>query len=101
MTPRRDSEARLTPDERAPLLAQSNVRRGSSTLSEQGDSSPEGQKVGSKKWRYVWRGILVVLAILVIALFVKGWIDADDVDVGDIKAQRAITEFPITDTTEV
>jgi hypothetical protein len=77
MTSHRDAEISATPDERAPLLA------GETAHGEEGSSdvSSEPQKDASKTWQYVWRGFWVVLAILVIAVFVKGWISADDVDV--------------------
>ena len=56
----------------------------------------EPQKEISKTWFYVWRGIWVVFAILIIAVFVKAWISVDDVNVRflkppDILFQRIIT----------
>lgn len=33
------------------------------------------------KWWYVWRVFWAVLGALVLALFIKGWIDADDTNV--------------------
>lgn len=70
-----------TPDERAPLLAHEDVRHGTGAPSEENESSTEPQKASSKTWEYVWKGCLFVFAVLVVAVFVKGWIDADDVNV--------------------
>ena len=80
---RHDLEATPTPDERAPLLAHANERHGSNT-SENDGSSPEERQTRSEKWQYAWKGFWIVFAILVIAVFVKGWIDADDVNVSDM-----------------
>jgi hypothetical protein len=33
------------------------------------------------KWWYIWRAFWFVLAALVLAFFIKGWIEADDVEV--------------------
>ena len=77
MTSPRDAEISATTDERAPLLA-GEAARGEETYP---DIRVEPQKEASTTWHYVWRGISALLAILVIAVFVKGWIDSDDVDV--------------------
>lgn len=73
MASSRDIEGAVTPSERSPLLAP--------RPSEDGGSLPDEPKVGSRKWRYAWRGFWVVFVTLIVAVFIKGWIDADDVDV--------------------
>lgn len=55
-------------DERAPLLQQPS----------HGDDVPSQPRTWG--W-YAWRGFWAVLAAVIIGLFIKGWIDADDVDV--------------------
>jgi hypothetical protein len=81
MTSRREPEIDTAPDERAPLLAQDAVRYDAGAQPEDGDLTSEPQKPISKTWHYAWRGLCIVFAILIIAVFVKGWIDADDVNV--------------------
>jgi hypothetical protein len=80
MPSQRDLEGGSTPDERAPLLGPEAVRRDVEAI-ERDDASEEPSKAASKKWYYVWRGVLILLAILVVAVFIKGWTEADDVDV--------------------
>lgn len=85
MASQRDVEA----DERAPLLA--SPRTDEATSAQEEVSEPQSE--ASKRREYGWRGFWIVVAILAIAFFVKGWIDADDVDVSrgflcqDIHAQ--------------
>jgi hypothetical protein len=80
MPSQRDLEGGGTLDERAPLLSHDAARQHTPTPSESGDII-DPDKATSKTWYYVWRGLLAVFAILVVAVFVKGWIEADDVDV--------------------
>lgn len=83
MPPPRDAERGATPDERAPLLAGATVPEYTRVPRDSSEvpSEPEPQKEVSRTWHYVWRGFLAVFAILVMAVFIKGWIDADDVQV--------------------
>ena len=81
MTSTRDLEGGAAPDERAPLLAREDVRHDADASLDEGDTSCEPQKEGSKKWYHVWIGIWVVFAILIIAVFVKAWISVDDINV--------------------
>jgi hypothetical protein len=82
MPSRRDLEDGSTlPDERAPLLRPEAARHDTDASPESDVSSEEPSKATSRTWYYVWRGVLIVFAILVIAVFIKGWIEADDVDV--------------------
>lgn len=81
MAPERDMERGRATDERAPLLGNESARERTRTPSSRSEAAEEPQKEVSKTWHYVWRGTLALLVILLIAVFVKGWIDADDVDV--------------------
>lgn len=81
MSSQRDLESRNTPDERAPLLAHDDGREYTAVPSERGDIPEDTQKEVSRTWKYVWRGFLAVFSILIIVVFVKAWIDADDVKV--------------------
>jgi hypothetical protein len=85
MTSHREPEINAAPDERAPLLAQDAARYDAGAEREDGDLTSEPQKPDSKTWYYAWRGFCVVLGILIIAVFVKGWIDADDVNVSALR----------------
>lgn len=80
MAPHRDVETGPAQDERAPLLGQQRSEQSESASPEE-DVSPRPQSEASKRREYGWRGFWIVVAILVIAAFVKGWIEADDVDV--------------------
>ncbi|KAF1843041.1 mitochondrial carrier [Cucurbitaria berberidis CBS 394.84] len=80
MATHRDEETVLTPDERAPLLAHRHSRDDARSLSGNSDLSSKAQDTPSRYWRYAWRGFWIVLATLILAVFIKGWIDADDVD---------------------
>jgi hypothetical protein len=69
------------PDERAPLLAHHHVHDVTHVPTPEGAPTLDPQKPASKQWQYIWRAFFVVVAMLVVAVFVKGWIDADDVNV--------------------
>lgn len=84
MSSQRDLERASTPDERAPLLAHDATRQQPVTPSESGDVLDEAEKATVNTWYYVWRALLAIFSILIIAVFVKAWIDADDVDVSII-----------------
>ncbi|KAF2678000.1 mitochondrial carrier [Lentithecium fluviatile CBS 122367] len=75
---RRDSEIGRMPHERSPLLPVEPVE--STPTSEDDASSLKSQESRSPKYWYFWWALLFVLSAGVIALFIKGWIDADDVD---------------------
>jgi Ca2+/H+ antiporter len=92
MSARYDVERASTQDERAPLLASETSREDASSQPEEEDSTEEPQKAASRTWHYVWRAILLVCAILVIAAFVKAWISADDVEVSTSQDHLAIPE---------
>lgn len=75
-----DIETGSTPDERAPLLASQRAER-EATAPPEDDAPPEPQSEASKRREYGWRGFWIVVALLTIAVFVKGWIESDDVEV--------------------
>jgi hypothetical protein len=89
MTSQREPETSATADERAPLFAQDAVRYDGAEGPED-DAESQKPEPESKTWYYAWRGLCVVFGILVIAVFVKGWIDADDVNVS---ALRRVIKF--------
>lgn len=80
--PSQREENIVVADERAPLLG-NNDTRSQDRIDEasDGEESIQPEKETSRTWEYVWKACLTILAILVIAVFVKGWIDADDVNV--------------------
>jgi hypothetical protein len=85
MAPHQDVEAGPVADERAPLLGhQRSEGANASSSSSQEEAIPKPQSEASKRRAYGWRGFWVVVAILIIAAFVKGWIEADDVDVSHL-----------------
>jgi hypothetical protein len=81
MASSRENAAGSAPDERAPLLGNEDTRHDTVAIPDEDEPSLEPEKARSKIWYYAWRGFWAILAILVIAVFVKGWIDADDVNV--------------------
>jgi uncharacterized membrane protein YraQ (UPF0718 family) len=74
-----DAENQTNIDEQTPLLDDHQS-------DQQPDQPVENSKGGSEKnasW-YIWRIFWAIVAALVLAVFIKGWIDAGgDVDVGD------------------
>jgi hypothetical protein len=82
MASHRQVEAPITPDERAPLLAHQEARTDAQPASGEEDVAVlEPEKAAARTWHYVWRGFWILFALFVIAVFVKGWIEADDVNV--------------------
>lgn len=66
--------------ETTPLLA-SRAEEGENQHEEaQLLEPPQSEAKRTKSW-WFWRILWAVLAILVLAVFIKGWIDADDVEV--------------------
>lgn len=80
MATRRDIEHGSMPGEREPLLAPQQSA-GDATAPLEDNSAPEPQSEASKRREYGWRGFWIVVAVLIVAVFVKGWIESDDVDV--------------------
>jgi hypothetical protein len=82
MASHHEAEVTSVPDERAPLLAHQEARLDAHPATETEDVADiEPEKTASRTWHYIWRGFWVIFAIFVIAVFVKGWIEADDVNV--------------------
>ncbi|KAI8935616.1 hypothetical protein NX059_007145 [Plenodomus lindquistii] len=76
----RNAQRDIIPDEHAPLLGAARVRRDSDARSTSGESQIDEPKDVSRNRNYAWRAFWILAAILLIAVFVKGWIDADDVN---------------------
>ncbi|RGP80311.1 hypothetical protein FLONG3_1612 [Fusarium longipes] len=71
-----DPEARISSHEQTPLLADRHAE------TEQGAAEPEIEPTPEKRpksW-YAWRIFWAVLAIIVLAVFIKGWIDSDETE---------------------
>ncbi|KAH6621821.1 mitochondrial carrier domain-containing protein [Boeremia exigua] len=80
MASRHDVE---TSSERAPLLgAQRPVAddEGTAAAADADADVPKAPSEAEKRRAYGWRGFWIVVAIVGIGVFVKGWVDADDVD---------------------
>lgn len=92
MSSHRTVEPHEQAHERAPLLANDNVRYDTTTPQEEDEATSEPEKTSSKTWNYVWRSFWCLFALLVIAVFVKGWIDADDVNVSGHAPQVKVIE---------
>jgi len=79
---RPDDEAGTKPDERAPLLGNESARHDAEAQDINDEASPGEPAAVARNWQwYAWRGFWAVLAILVLAVFIKGWVDSEDVDV--------------------
>ena len=90
MASHQDVETGPVADERAPLLGQQRSgEANASSSSSQDEALPKPQSEASKRRTYGWRGFWIVVAILIIAAFVKGWIEADDVDVSCLAKPRS------------
>lgn len=81
MSSQRNLESAGAADERAPLLAHADAPDYTSVPREGDDEPQVPDEEVSRTWQYVWRGLLALAATLIIVVFVKAWIDADDVDV--------------------
>lgn len=75
-------------DEEQPLLHSSSSSRGERTQDEEHIDIPEAHEEDSevvqKKtsvWKVFWYLVLAVVVIFLLAVFIKGFIDADDVEV--------------------
>jgi len=86
MASRHDVEDGTKPDERAPLLANEHSRREAEAQSTDNEAGPDEPAAVARNWQwYAWRGFWTVFAILVLAVFVKGWVDSEDVDVSFVR----------------
>lgn len=96
MSHREDVERSPKSTERTPLLDESYQNgddQASGAALRDGQRSPRDEHEEAAllepqpqqqrtKWWYIWRVFCVVLGILVLALFIKGWVDSDDTNVG-------------------
>ncbi|RGP73951.1 carrier protein [Fusarium sporotrichioides] len=76
MTSHSDPETNLRSDEQTPLLTDQHVEI------EQADTEPEITPTPEKRpksW-YAWRIVWAILAIVVLSVFIKGWIDSDETE---------------------
>ncbi|KAF2131269.1 mitochondrial carrier [Dothidotthia symphoricarpi CBS 119687] len=80
MSSHRDVEGGLVVDERTALLTHDALHHDTSASPDGGDPLSEPPKPISGRLQYVWKGAGVVIALLAIAVFVKGWTSADDLD---------------------
>ncbi len=71
----------LEPNEQSPLLPQEERPEGTATSNSEDDDSPLKTEGPPNPWKYAWYTFCAFLAVLILALFIKGWIEADDVDV--------------------
>ena len=79
-----DHEDHRSHDEETPLLANESAYPDSSSegSSEGSDDEPQER---APSW-YIWRVLWLLAGLLIVALFVKGWVDAD----GDVEASLPI-----------
>lgn len=87
MTSRHDVEEGTKPDERAPLLPNESSRRHhAEAQSIDNEAEPDQPAAVARSWQwYAWRTFWTVFAILVLAVFIKGWVDSEDVDVSFLR----------------
>ena len=84
MAPSRSRQNGREPSERSPLLAVDPVPveqdDGGNGISQDDTTSPKSQEEASSKYQYFWWALLVIAGEALLALFIKGWLDSDDVD---------------------
>lgn len=79
MSPRDDPESLHEPTEQTALLRDDRAQaEDDQSVRSEAEATP--QETRSRSW-YAWRIFWAVLAIVVIAVFVKGWIDSDETEV--------------------
>lgn len=82
-----DSHKQPATDEETPLLVEqrADIEEGhQSAVPDENGEEPESEPTPPKtrSW-YLWRLLWTILGALILALFIKGWVDAGgDVDVG-------------------
>jgi uncharacterized membrane protein YraQ (UPF0718 family) len=77
MSTQSDPEAHIRSDEQTPLLAEQHAETEQAGTEPEIEPTPEKR---AKSW-YAWRIFWAVLAIVVLAVFIKGWIDSDETEV--------------------
>jgi hypothetical protein len=79
MVSNRESETGRDAHERSPLLPIENEPSGTTSSSD--DSQPlKPQEPRPSDYRYFWWALLFVFSVAILTLFIKGWIESDDVD---------------------
>lgn len=98
MAARNDLENGSTPEEREPLLGPQQAGDNVVASSAEEDVTSKYRSEASKRREYGWRGFWIVVVILIIAAFVKGWIEADDIDVSLLLGRMATRKQVLTNT---
>ncbi|PVI01945.1 mitochondrial carrier [Periconia macrospinosa] len=88
MASQRSVEATRSEDERSPLLANGTLPQYTTESSQDDDASLKSQErgqdrdqeQGESRYRYFWWALCYVLGAGILAVFIVGWIDADDVE---------------------
>lgn len=75
----RDSESGHVANERSPLLPVEHEQNGTTPTSDD-SSSLKPHEPPASQYRYFWWAVSFVASAAILTLFVKGWIEADDVD---------------------
>jgi len=83
MTAEGDSSDRTRPDEEAPLLQERQLSDDDEQSPTRKDTTPK-----TRSW-YLWRIFWALLAVSVLAVFVKGWVDAG----GDVEVSTVIPNW--------
>ena len=76
-SPDRDPESQVESNEQTPLLND----RASEHRVEEESAVAQDEPSGWNWTKYAWRMFWAVVAAFLLAVFIKGWIDAGDVDV--------------------
>lgn len=99
MSHRKDVERSPKNTERTPLLEESRQNdddQASDATLQDGQRSPRDEHEEAallepqprpqrtKSW-YIWRAFWFILVVLVLALFIKGWVDSDDTNVSSAR----------------
>lgn len=79
MSSQSNPDARIRSDEQTPLLVGPHAEPDT----EQAGTEPEIEPTPEKRPRswYAWRLFWAILAIIVLAVFIKGWVDSDETEV--------------------
>lgn len=105
MAPKDDVETPAGTNEQTPLLVETPPTEHTRLLADEesvhADQTPvsedETQKEARKASWYIWRGFWLIIAALVLAAFIKGWIDAgSDVNVSFTSDLQQTTSGQLT-----
>ena len=92
MSSTQDSAPVARPTEQTPLLPPEDSPEVNETTSseDEDDNSIGKQQDPPNSWKYAWYAVWIFLAAIIFSIFVKGWIDADDVDVSDSRSTQPL-----------